>query len=246
MVRPISVRSGSGDLDVSEMKSALQQLKSNVRGVADQMARQQAVVRSKRETAEVYRGASTSAAAYQAQEEELAALRRGSATTRLGTLLKVRNIKISELVASWDKDGNGQVVASEFNRHLHELGLQATDEELDELFNSLDHDRSGRLDLNEVVASFKKISANTLSAQNEVAAKTRDVAKAKRVAEAAQREARTAQLEADAKLEAEELAAKEAREAKAAEKAKAKAAEAAIQKERADRIRMTSAKLSFM
>ena len=228
------------------MKSALQQLKSNVRGVADQMARQQAVVRSKRETAEVYRAASTSAAAYQAQEEELAALRRGSATTRLGTLLKVRNIKISELVTSWDKDGNGQVVASEFNRHLHELGLQATDEELDELFNSLDHDRSGRLDLNEVVASFKKISANTLSAQNEVAAKTRDVAKAKRVAEAAQREARTAQLEADAKLEAEELAAKEAREAKAAEKAKAKAAEAAIQKERADRIRMTSAKLSFM
>ena len=56
----------------------------------------------------------------------------------------------------WDEDGSGNVSRNEFRKGIAALGLYAPRSEVNELFNSLDSDHNGRLELNELEQYFEK------------------------------------------------------------------------------------------
>ena len=58
----------------------------------------------------------------------------------LGALLldKLKDMRMADLLKSWDKDGDGTIDAAEFKKEVQRLGLKAEDDELDLLFASLD------------------------------------------------------------------------------------------------------------
>ena len=127
--------------------------------------------------------------------------------------MKQKNIKIGELVIAWDKDRSGEVDSAEFATHVREMGLKATDRELQELFEMLDDDGSGSLDLEELKAALRKLLSIAGSATQQKAADkvaTAAVQKAKKLAEAAQKVAHEAMKESEARYAAAEEAAKEA------------------------------------
>ena len=105
------------------------------------------------------------AAAYQSAHDVSAALEAGEALReamrpngsertagqRLGTVLASKNVKIGDVVTSWDKDGDGTIDAAEFSQRVLQLGLIVDrPSDVQDLFASLDDDHSGVLDLSEL------------------------------------------------------------------------------------------------
>ena len=95
-----------------------------------------------------------------------------SVDARLGMLLRKKSMKASEIIQRWDPSGDGQIDIFEFRTHVRGLGLDASNDELDDLFRSLDEDGGGTLDMPEV-----KHALNTLqeaASSSEKAAKKFD------------------------------------------------------------------------
>jgi len=84
-------------------------------------------------------------------------------TSRIGKVLTLRNMRAADIAqqakqGGWDTDGDGRVDKLEFRFHIRKLGsgLQAAaDEELDDLFKSLDGDGSGTLEMKELQESLR-------------------------------------------------------------------------------------------
>jgi Ca2+-binding EF-hand superfamily protein len=58
--------------------------------------------------------------------------------------------KVADLLAYWDTDGDGQIDAAEFRKAVLALGFDARDEEVDAIFEELDANHSGTLELREL------------------------------------------------------------------------------------------------
>ena len=52
-------------------------------------------------------------------------------------------VRVIDLFREWDEDGDGEVTKEEFRKALPRLGLYATQEDMDELFDSFDADGGG-------------------------------------------------------------------------------------------------------
>ena len=91
-----------------------------------------------------------------------------SVGARLGQLLVTRNLKVTDLIVSWDSEGTGEVDVSEFRHHVLSIGLQAEPSEVDELFNILDEDGGGTLDMNEVKHALKTLQDAASNADLEI------------------------------------------------------------------------------
>ena len=161
-----------------------------------------------------------------------------------GAMIVKRNMKIGDLTAKWDKDGDGSVSKAEFRKNVGDLGVVGVTDfrsEVDALFDSYDDDGGGDLSLEELkptlkrlidaaqnaVLMIKQLEKEATSLRKAAAKQQRQLLKAK----AEQEEAVRVKAEADAKAAEEEAAAKTeakrlAKEAKAAQAA-AKAAEQA-------------------
>ena len=59
-------------------------------------------------------------------------------------------LKIKEQDAAWDRSGNGSITVGEFRVHVRELGVEATNEEIDRMFADWDLDRGGDIDTKEL------------------------------------------------------------------------------------------------
>ena len=57
--------------------------------------------------------------------------------------LSKKAVRVIELFRQWDDDGTGQIEKKEFRRGMKELGLTASKEQLDELFDMWDPDKTG-------------------------------------------------------------------------------------------------------
>lgn len=117
-------------------------------------------------------------------------MRTGTVASRLGDLLKERKIKVGDLKAKWDGDGNGKLDFAEFSKHLSGpkgLGFEATEIELRELFAVLDHDHSGSLASKELVAAMTKLKQDSMNKNSDEADQVNKVEAARRKAELAQK-----------------------------------------------------------
>ena len=86
-----------------------------------------------------------------------------STQARIGSVLFSKQIWIAELVREWHV--GGEVSAEHFRQCMRSLdGLQATDEELDEVFNEFDEDGGGTLDKDELkvaLTSLREVARET-------------------------------------------------------------------------------------
>lgn len=66
-------------------------------------------------------------------------------------------MKVWELVNAWDPSGDGIVSRDLFRTQVIKLGLEGGADELDELFDSLDEDGGGTLDLDEMKHALRTL-----------------------------------------------------------------------------------------
>ena len=233
---------GGGTLELAEMKSALKLLQKRSHA-AD---REKAKIL---ENAEALRAnaARLNKVAAVTLESETADARvkeiedNQSVEAKLGAALQKRNMKVGEVVQKWDKDGDASISKAEFRKNVEEMGIKATNSkvknEIENLFDSIDTDRGGELDIEEIKTLFKRLLESAIAAQAELKElyRTRDKlrkAAAKQHSQvAAQREREKKEAEeaaiAAAKAEEERLArvAEEKEKARLAREAKKKAIE---------------------
>ena len=214
---------GSGTLDMKEVKVALKKLQEE-HATVDQREEQQRVrASSKRRLAESFSNAVAATIDFEEASKVLAKMRDDQDMgAKLGELIKRRNIKVSELVGTWDEDGSGYIDRKEFRVHVRLVGLDATDKDLDQIFDQLDSDGSEALDPKELPVAFRRLLSASAQHKNNCAEEAKRVAKKKKEAETLQKEAFAAVATAEASLNAVEEEARLVHEAKAAKEAKAR------------------------
>ena len=140
----------SGALDVNEIRHALRRLQEK----GARWAQQTRLIRNqsdawRRLADEATAVAEVTARAEAAVKEYRTTQSEGALGATLGTILRKKGIKVSEIVSKWGgKDG--AVDKSEFARECQALGLVSTREETDTLFDRLDDDGGGTLDAGEI------------------------------------------------------------------------------------------------
>lgn len=142
---------GGGSLDFEELKIAMRKL-YKAAGAADAEA---AGLREKAEecrrlAAQLQEAHDATASADQ-EEQRLEEMKKRNSTDvapQLGNLIVKRNLKIGDLTSKWVKKKD--VSRADFRRHVLELGVLAEGKAIDAMFDSLDHDGGGSLDLEEL------------------------------------------------------------------------------------------------
>lgn len=174
---------GGGSLDVKELKLALKAFRAAVESESQADHSVQTHAASTKHAAEALRMAARDTEAFERAAAELEAQRAigaGSVESRLGHLLSMRNMKVGEMVARWSTKLVGEVSRAEFKQHIlfdKELGLQATTGELDGLFDRLDTDSSGSLDVPELRIALKRCQDAAALAESELVSQTEEVAR---------------------------------------------------------------------
>lgn len=221
---------GGGSLDGAEIKAAMKKLpalfhaneaaKANLREKIDslrsRLAQAQAVVDA------------TQAA--ESTQERLEALReKRSIRARVGALLAARNTKIADLINSWETT-KGECTKAQFRRNLGKLGLNAEAEasDIDGLFDELDADCGGTLDIDELKLALSVLQEAAKAADKELARLRKssvDMWREARAAQADEKQRRKEEAAERERAEAEAMA-EAVRKAEAEEAAKARKAEA--------------------
>jgi hypothetical protein len=65
-------------------------------------------------------------------------------------------LRVMDLFREWDADGNGEITKEEFRKALPMLGLHATKDAVDELFEGFDTDDSGSLSFRELNRQLRR------------------------------------------------------------------------------------------
>ena len=244
---------GSGNLDIGEMKEALKGLQSDLKGVRQQNKRRLEYVADLRAVAALYQASIEDAEGYQIAKLQAERMKRAAAPNSpamgLATLFKKKNLDVLQVVESWDDDGGGSVDSDEFATKVRQLGLEGTDAELLDLFQLLDDDNSGELEISELLTAMQWVLKMTSSLKEAKAAEKTSSAvtsKKKKAAEASQMTAFEASLAAEAKNRAAEQAAKFAANLKAKEAAAKKVEERAAKKEQLAKIQRDASVPKFM
>ena len=223
-----------GTLDASELRAALKNLQETASCAVRENEKAQATLESARQRSEQAKEASTSTREFEEAELELASRKESRGIpARLGQLLYARNIKVNDIVNKWGDQAG--VSPAAWKTNVRALGLEAEDNELDELFRTLDEDGDGTLDQQEIKTAMRHLQEQHRDAE----AKDRKVAKrladVSEFARAAQWELKVS-MTADEKVkeaEAERLIEEQKLRAQAQEEQKAAAAAAVAKKKAA-------------
>ena len=111
--------------------------------------------------------AAKAAHAIEASEQAVLELKELKASTaddtgaKLGQLLHKRRIKIGEIIGQWSKSRDpahrGEVSRAEFHTEVVRLGLEASGHQIGALFDRIDTDSSGWLDVEEAKVAIKAL-----------------------------------------------------------------------------------------
>ena len=91
---------------------------------------------------------------------------------RIGAVLaqKVKSTTLKDLIREWDKNGDGDISKMEFRIVVrNKLDIKADNKEIDALFNSLDTDGGGQLDLSEIKPALQALQDAAAGADQEAA-----------------------------------------------------------------------------
>ena len=147
----------SGELDLSEIKAALKKLQEQALNVGVSVDQEKAKSEALIGVAQVFQTAAAATAEYEAAAQKATQMKDNpSLGKRVGDAILKRNVKLGELVGQWDKDGNGAVDKKEFREQIHLMGIKVLDHrEMDGLFDSLDQNGDGSLDLDELKVALQ-------------------------------------------------------------------------------------------
>ena len=151
---------GGGSLELAELKPALKTLQERS-AIADREAARLRTFRDAlRQRAEEAKKLAEVGEVVEAEEKILSEGGVGPSATvdvKIGAAIMKKNIKIGEAVSKWDKDGDGTVNTVEFVENVKEMGVEANSNDVRALFDSMDGDGGGTLDLNEVKKCFNEL-----------------------------------------------------------------------------------------
>ena len=194
-----------GQLELSEIKAGLKRLQNQVSAVRERAASVGERAEVLRKLAQLYQDAIGETENYNIERhnyEQMVLNGTSTPSMQLGFLLKTRTVKVGDVVAKWDKDGDGSIDRSEYIKQLSALGFKASAEDMSAVFDTMDGDGSGELDLDEVMASMKRLISEAIAAKSFEDQQEKVAARAKRKAQAAQR---TAQLALHEDMENDEI-----------------------------------------
>jgi len=163
----------SGFIEMKELNAAFNEwldAANDVKKTAESISKRAS---SLRDVAHDLRRAARQTAELEAQESKLAVMKTSDPTlgSRIGRALMARNMKAALAAQQWDTSGDGQIDKFEFRHHIRRLGrgLQAVaDEPLDELFDGLDIDKSGVLDMTELKSLMARLQEEAAKSQREL------------------------------------------------------------------------------
>jgi Ca2+-binding EF-hand superfamily protein len=235
----------SGELDVKEVRQALTRLLSAALKAEEADTTKRQHIADLRAHASYTREVEATVAAWEEACAMLASNQKRGVGAQLGYALKKKGLKVGDLLTSWGGH-DAMIDKSEFRGHvMGKLGLQASHDEVEELFDSLDSDGGGTLDLNEIEKGLKGLSDETekkRASSERLQQKAGEMSRAAKAASEAwtqrQQERAAAQDKAAKAAEEREEAKREAAAQAAAEKraaAQARKAEAAAEKAAFDR-----------
>lgn len=127
-----------GDLDLVELEAALKKLKLKARDTASQVARRLEEAEYWREREGVARDASKAVASWEASTKLLAAAMKPTLEVAISMLIVKKNLKPMDMLSQWDTDDGGSIGVEEFVKNLQKMGIAASREELEAIFNKLD------------------------------------------------------------------------------------------------------------
>ena len=223
----------SGEVDSRELKAGLKHLQLAATKAAHKADAAKAEADSLRAQAAQAREVLEKTKAAEQAGQQLEDLDKQSVGAKLGAVLLRKGVSISDVLSKWG-GGKGEIDKKEFRRNLSVLGLSETIASVDALFDSLDHDKGGTLDLPEIRSAFQKLKDESLSVKDSIkvargrsneltkAAKQAQQAWRRAIAEASM-EAVAAQERTAREMEAKSTAAAEAKAAKAEALARKKA-----------------------
>ena len=140
-----------GSLDFEELRAAMKKLYKAAGAAEAEAATLSAKANECRAFAKKLEEAHETTVAADTEEQKLEKLKaeNGSAVgPQLGNLIVKRNLKIGDLTSKWVKKKD--VSRADFRKHVLELGVVAEEKDIDALFDSLDDDGGGSLDLEEL------------------------------------------------------------------------------------------------
>ena len=154
-------------LELKELHDAIMRMKKEAKEDSRRMASMQESVDQLRDRAE---SAIAIAKMTEAVEKAEAALDAKCtllpAGVQMGTYIMRKHMRVVDVLIKWDENSDGQLNINEFRHHVRELGVKATDEQIDELFNNYDEDNRGELNLQELKTMLRTLheAAKTSSA----------------------------------------------------------------------------------
>ena len=215
---------GNGSLDPSELSAVINKLHTKAKAnaaAAEKVEIRAIFLRSRLETAT---GVATTTKEAESVEIRLEALSNNkSLDARLGAELLRRNTKIGDLTKSWEST-DGVVDKKQFRKNVRGFGVDDDDEVMDALFDTMDNDGGGGLDLEEIRAALSSLREASLESDREIERLKKRSSEQWKAAKVAQlefkklRKADEAEAAAKAEQEAAELELRKAeQEAKMAE-----------------------------
>lgn len=150
----------NGALDEKELRDALLALQEEAK--ADAAWRERAVGEAQRwrDRAAAVATAVEKTVAFEAVEQHIDELTNGAAAhtidARVGSLMLRNNVRLGDVIHSWEKT-KGEMDSNQFVRNLGNLDPQGpigTAEELTALFERIDEDANGKLDVHELKMAF--------------------------------------------------------------------------------------------
>ena len=168
----------TGALALGGLREAVEKLQGAAAEAERSVAEQQKVAEQLKEAADASQAALSAMfeaeKAAAVEEQKLVKLKQETALgTKLGELFaksgKGHSTKAADILRSWDSDGDGVISRKEFHRSVRALGLEANEEEMNGLFDALDDDRSGQLELDEIRSAIPRLqqSAKALAQEAE-------------------------------------------------------------------------------
>ena len=232
-----------GEIKTPALKAAIKKMQNEAAHKEAAAQYTKDIATKLRASAELYTIAADLATQLEGATEKVQSLSvERSIDSRLGEVLRKRNIKIGEVVTQWDKDRGGSVDLDEFTQRTKEIGLKADPAEVKDLFERWDDDLSGELEIEELkeqLQQLQQVSADEVEERKAYKKMSTDLTKQVRVAqieaeqavnamdeermahEAAVEQEAAAKREREVQRQAEKLAAEKAEKAATAAKIEA-------------------------